>query len=193
MPTYKNTTQNTIYVKEKYFAPGIPTPTELILDHIDGLERVDDAPFYNPINQKQDVIFTGAEDITIPITNIDRADIATIFHIEDCLIEIFLREIAESQRIVSLKPGDSVSIELDEKVDKLILRSDGAGKCSVIISDIGDSTGDGRSSVIFTEGTSNISPLEVNLDDDQVISIKNKLRIKAFDGTKYILFEGYEL
>ena len=123
MPTYMNHHPNqyiTFAHERKSFnlAPGSSLETELILDHIEWLRRIDDAPFYNPSEARY--CFSGdvndVAEIPVDYLKVHNAKIDT----SGC-IDVYINSINNEppHRVTNCL---SVSLDEDGRTDKLLFK-----------------------------------------------------------------------
>jgi len=130
MPTYKNTTQETLnliltssndYTKIK---PFDVVESEIIYD-IDGLIKTDDAPYFNPI-LKQTVV-TLSDDTDSEIITLDSD--STIIEVNNTsteLIYVYFQDVTNTPPTVVTGGSIRVFEHFKRHCDKLVIKSSGA-------------------------------------------------------------------
>jgi hypothetical protein len=131
MPTYRNTTAVPLYAGGATFKPGVETATFNIIDNNTDLVKVSDAPFFNPVREIEDVEFTEAGQQTVDVDSTKPGQLQ-IFNIQECDLKIYFNSV-ENLPPLSLTEGNRFTSNINQSINKVILESNGAGKCTVLV------------------------------------------------------------
>jgi len=137
MPSYKNITDQDIVLNDlpfisatKIIKPNEVFASELILDHITGLTRIDDLPLFNPLVRIQKVNFAGANDIQSVNILYRSTKQIVISEVTADSLEIYLSSMDNIPPFEILS-GDILTFECRRNVDKIYMKSSSAGSCRV--------------------------------------------------------------
>jgi hypothetical protein len=136
MPTYKNISNNPINLNigltTKRLEPNETISTYYILDNVEGLERISDEPYYNPVLQTEDLTFSSSGDVkTVEILD---NETPTVIRITNVTVDLDVYFNSESNTpAFPILAGDSITINNPKMIDKLIIYPKAAGQCKIII------------------------------------------------------------
>jgi len=136
MPTYKNISENPININigltTKRIEPNETISTYYMLDNIEGLKRISDEPYYNPILQTEDLSFSSSSDVkTVVITDNTMPTVIRITNVTTDLDVYFNSE--SNTPAFPILAGETITIKNPKMIDKLIIHPKSAGECKIII------------------------------------------------------------
>lgn len=131
MPTYQNTTSKRLDIGDKIVKPSEIIKTYKYLN-VDGLTMISEDPYYNPVILLESVTFVGAEtkEVIVPRPEIDLECVVKDTTVK---VTIYLNSITNTPPALILNAGEIGQVSLKGCVGKLIIESEGAGSCSVIL------------------------------------------------------------
>jgi hypothetical protein len=138
MPTYKNTSNIPITKLSTTFLPGKAIQTYYIFDDDPNLQKVSEAPYFNPVILCTDITFTSNQTNTVTL-DISTPAYVQIYNVIGSTLKVFFNTNSKisidvyTVPPVILKPNNKFSIYNYRTIKNLILEMDSAGSCTLMV------------------------------------------------------------